>query len=250
MHGISPPGRTDSLHARIRADIESRIISGEWPPGYRIPPETALMQTWNCSRMTVNKAVAALAAEGLVERNRRAGTVVARPRMHAAILRIPDIRAELEQRGLRYEYSLLADERRPACCVHLGAEGHHLGPSRFVRCLHLADGRALVLEERHIFLDAVPEIEAADLLSEPPGTWLLGHVPWTEAEHRISAVTAEGLAAKELGLSSGVPCLYLERRTWRGAETVTIVKQTIRGDAFDLVARFDPAGRALVPGAG
>lgn len=248
MHGKAPSSRPDSLHARIRADIEAHILSGEWPPGHRIPPETALMQTWGCSRMTVNKAVAALAVEGLVARNRRAGTVVAQPRMHAAVLHIPDIRAEIEQRGLHYEYKLLSDERRSACCVHLGAEGHHLGSSRFVRCLHLADGRPLVLEERHIFLDAVPEIETADLASEPPRIWLLGHVPWTGAEHRISAVAAEGLAAKHLGLTSGAPCLYLERRTWRGTETVTIAKQTIRGDAFDLVARFDPSGRALIPG--
>lgn len=42
---------------------------------------------------------------------------------------------------------------------------------------------------------------------------------------------------------------FLERRTWRGTETITIAKQTIRGEAFDLVARCDPAGRALNSGA-
>ncbi len=240
MHGRAPAGRTDSLHARIRADIEARIRSGEWPPGFRIPTETALMEAWNCSRMTVNKVVAALAAEGFVQRNRRAGTVVTRPKMQAAVLRIPDIRAEIESRGLHYSYRLLEHELRPACCVHLGAEGHHLGPSRFIRCLHLADERPLVFEERHIFIDAVPEAEAADFASEAPGAWLLGHAPWTEAEHRISAVAADGLVARELGLTSGAPCLCIERRTWRGADTITIAKQTVHGDALDLVARFTP----------
>jgi GntR family histidine utilization transcriptional repressor len=43
-----------SLHARIRADIEERILSGEWSPGHRIPPEKDFMQRWDCSRMTVN----------------------------------------------------------------------------------------------------------------------------------------------------------------------------------------------------
>ena len=229
-----------SLHARIRSDIEGRIRSGEWMPGQRIPTEAELMLTWKCSRMTAHKAVAALAAEGFVERNRKAGTFVARPRMHAAMLGIPDIRAEVEARGLGYGYKLLFDERRPACCIYLGAEGHHLGPSRFVRSVHLGDDRALVVEERYIFLDAVPEAASADLATEPPGTWLLSHVPWTEAEHRISAIAAEGHTAKDLGVHSGVPCLYLERRTWRGTQTITIVRQTIRGDSFDFLARFTP----------
>ena len=54
LHG---PQRT--LHDRIRGDIEARILSGEWPPGFRIPPETELTAQYACSRMTVNKAVAA-----------------------------------------------------------------------------------------------------------------------------------------------------------------------------------------------
>lgn len=240
MHGHTPETAKQSLHARIRADIESRILSGEWPPGHRIPNESALMQTWGCSRMTVNKAVAALAAEGLVTRNKRAGTSVAKPRLHATILRIPDIRGEIESRGLKYGYLLLAQEMRPACCVHLGAEGHHLGPSRFLRSIHLADESALVIEERHIFLDEVPAAGSHDFTAEAPGTWLLTHVPWTEAEHRISAVDAEGKVAKELGVANGTPCLLLERRTWRGSATITIVRQTIRGDTFDLLARFTP----------
>jgi GntR family histidine utilization transcriptional repressor len=38
----------------------------------------------------------------------------------------------------------------------------------------------------------------------------------------------------------GTPCLLVELRTWRGAETLTIARQVFRGDAFDLTARFGP----------
>ncbi|WP_207543673.1 GntR family transcriptional regulator [Salipiger marinus] len=44
-----------SLHDRILSDLESRILSGAWPPGHRIPTEQELRQTYGCSRMTVNK---------------------------------------------------------------------------------------------------------------------------------------------------------------------------------------------------
>jgi GntR family transcriptional regulator, histidine utilization repressor len=191
--------------------------------------------------MTVNKAMASLAATGLISRNRRAGTVVARPRMHAAVLTIPDLRADIEARGARYGYRPILDELRPPCCVHLGAEGHHLGQSRFVRSVHLADDSPVLIEDRHIFLDPVPDAATADYSTEPPGPWLLGHVPWTEAEHRIAAIPADALSARWLEISVGVPCLLVERRTWRSDETLTIAKQVFRGDAFDLTARFGPS---------
>lgn len=241
MHDNAPDTRTSTLHARIRAEVEARILSGEWKPGDRLPTETELMARYGCSRMTVNKAMASLAATGLISRNRRAGTVVAHPRMHAAVLTIPDIRADIEARGARYGYRALLDELRPPCCLHLGAEGHHLGQTRFVRSVHLADDNPVLIEDRHIFLDAVPAAATADFRSEPPGPWLLGQVPWTEAEHRIAAIAADALTARALEISPGVPCLLVERRTWRGGETLTIAKQVFRGDAFDLTARFGPS---------
>lgn len=90
---------SSNLHARIRAEVEARILSGELKPGDRIPTETEMMARYGCSRMTVNKAMASLAATGLIVRNRRAGTSVARPKMHAGVLTIPDIRADIEARG-------------------------------------------------------------------------------------------------------------------------------------------------------
>ncbi|MGQ0563868.1 MAG: UTRA domain-containing protein [Gemmobacter sp.] len=240
MHDHAPDTRPQTLHARIRAEVEARILSGDWKPGDRLPTETELMARYGCSRMTVNKAMASLAASGLVLRNRRAGTTVARPRMHSAVLNIPDIRAEIEARGEAYGYRALMDEIRPPCCVHLGAEGHHLGQSRFIRSLHLASDTPVLFEDRHIFLEAVPDAETTDFTTRPPGPWLLGHVAWTEAEHRIAAIPADALTARALSVGLGAPCLLVERRTWRGDETVTIARQTFRGDAFDLTARFGP----------
>lgn len=240
MHDDTPDRRPHTLHARIRAAIEARILSGEWPPGTRIPTETELMVDFGCSRMTVNKAMASLATAGLIVRNRRAGTVVARPRMHSAVLHIPDIGAEVAARGGVYGYAALTDELRPPCCVHLGSEGFHLGQSRFVRSVHSSDGVAILVEDRHIFLDAVPAAAQADFATNPPGPWLLAHVPWTEAEHRISAIAADAAVARALAVATGAPCLLVERRTWRGQETLTIARQVFRGDAFDLTARFGP----------
>ena len=96
------------LHRRIYADLEGRILSGDLSPGERIPFEHELTARYACSRMTVSKAISELAGRGLVTRRRRAGTFVAQPKAHAAVLAIPDLRAEVLERGQSYGYVLLA----------------------------------------------------------------------------------------------------------------------------------------------
>ena len=87
----------------------------------------------------------------------------------------------------------------------------------------------------------MPAAETESFADEPPGTWLLHHVPWTEAETRISAVGADAATAHLLGVAIATPCLLIDRRTWRGTDRVTAVRQYFLGSAYDLVARFGPA---------
>jgi GntR family histidine utilization transcriptional repressor len=232
-----------TLHRRIRADIEGRIFSGQWPPGYRIPFEHELMETYSCSRMTVNKVLSGLAAEGLIERRRRAGSFVARPRAQSAVLHIPDIRAEIEGRGERYDFKLLARRKRMASAADRAQLGIET-PCEVLalRCLHSANGRPFAYEERLLNLDVVPQARNQDFTHTPPGTWLLAEVPWTEAEHRISACAANAEIAGLLAIAPGDACLVVERRTWRAAGTNTAVRVYYPGERFHLVARFTPQG--------
>ena len=232
------------LHERIRRDIERRVLAGQWPPGHRIPFEHVLMTTYGCSRMTVNKAIAALVQTGLIERRRRAGSFVARPPMHSAVLQIPDIQAVVEARGELYGYQLLSRRRRTARAT-VGNAVQLAGARSLLelRCRHLAGSRVFALEERLINLTSVPDALGADFARIPPGAWLLGHVAWTEAEHRVSAVNPERETARLLGVRTSTACLLLERRTWRGGDGITVVQQTFPGYLHDLVARFSPTGR-------
>src|ERR1700747_3593529 len=62
---------------QIRRALVGTILDGEWPPGTRIPGELALARRFHASRMTVYKAIQSLANDGLVQRRRKSGTVVA-----------------------------------------------------------------------------------------------------------------------------------------------------------------------------
>ncbi|WP_295198021.1 histidine utilization repressor [uncultured Brevundimonas sp.] len=229
-----------SLHRRIYADLEGLILSGELSPGDRIPFEHELTERYGCSRMTVSKAISELAGRGLVTRRRRAGTFVAQPKAHAAVLAIPDLRAEVIERGQAYGYVLLERiQREPD-----GEEEIELASGGLLldlTCLHSADGAPLALEHRLIALGAAPKAIDVDFHTVPPGSWLLDSAPWTEAENRISAIAADARAARLLELKPGAACLCVERRTWRDGQGVTRVWQTFPGDRYDLVARFSSA---------
>ena len=223
-----------TLDRRIRSEIEARIHSGEWRPGDRIPFEHELVATYGCSRATVSKALGALAKAGLIERRRKAGSFVAHPQVHSAVLDVPDLAQIIAARGEVYGWKRTL--RREATT----GDGDVPLPALWIEGVHLGGGEPFALEQRAIALAAVPDAADERFLDEAPGTWLLRHVPWTSARHRIRAVEASREEAGALGLRIRSACLELHRTTWRAGEMVTQVRQLFRGDRFDLVAEFMP----------
>lgn len=232
--------RPDSLYRRIIADIRGKIVSGEWAPGHRLPFEEELAAQYGCSRMTANKAMSDLARAGLIERRRRSGSFVRRPQSQAAILEIHDIRIEVEALGLLYRYELAAHRTRKAGAADTRTLGVARGtPLVELTCRHFAAGDVFCLEERIIDLSVVTEATAQDFSTVSPGPWLIARVPWSAAEHTISAEAA-GERAAALGVSKGTACLVVSRRTWSGERPVTHVRLTYPGASHSLVARFAP----------
>ena len=236
------PAPHASLHRRILADVEQRIVSGTWPPGHRIPSEHELTAAYGCSRMTVNKVLTQLARAGMIERRRKAGSFVARAPSRAALLEIQDIKTEVQGLGLAYRFEIRERHKRRS----LRAERELLdlaeaGPVLVLDCLHFAGPRPFCLEERIINLDAVPAAAAQRFDAIAPGPWLIDHVPWTSAEHRIRAEGAGAMAAAALKVSKGTPCLVIERRTWHSDQPVTHVRLTYPAEGHEIVARFSPS---------
>jgi len=229
--------KAETLNQRIRADLESRILSGEWAPGFRIPYEHELMEQYGCSRMTES---------GMIERRRRAGSFVARqpPHLEQVALEIPDIAMAVGARGHVYGYQLL-DRAYRAPNTQVDEEMALSAGEKLlaIRCLHRADGKPFALEHRLISPVGVPDVLDVDFNTTAPGSWLLQNVSWTRAQHRISAWGADAAAAALLEVPQGTACLVIDRLTWRGEQPITCVRQMFLGDAWDLVARFAPGAR-------
>ena len=229
------------LHEQIRRDLEGAILSGKLSAGSRLPTEQELMLRYGCARMTVSKALGVLVAAGLVDRRKRAGSFVARPKVHSMVLDIPDLEQEVRARGQSYRFELLHRAvlpPDPASAEELQLAGQ--GELLRIEGVHFADDEPLAHEARLVSLAAVPNMASDTAASRAPGAWLLRHVPWTEAETRIAAVGADRSVAQRLCLPIGAPCLFVERRTWRGSEGITLVRQHFNASQYDLVARFGP----------
>ena len=230
-----------SLHQKILGDLQGKILSGKLAPGARIATEHELAETYDCSRMTVSNVLAKLARAGLVERRRKAGTFVTRPQSQAAVLEIHDIKAEVMALGQPYRFELVSRAARRSTAADRESLDTK-SASRIVEVVvrHFAGPKVFCLEERLINVEAVPQAVDESFQDVSPGRWLLDSVPWTAAEHRISASNAARAVASSLSVPAGTACLIVERRTWRAALPVTHVRLTYPGDSHQLVARFTP----------
>lgn len=228
-----------SLHEQILETLRERIVNGQWPPGYRIPSEVELTETFRCSRMTVNKALTQLAQAGLIERRRKAGSFVARPRAQSAIMHIQSIPEEVQGLGLPYRFEISRKRVRsfkPDDAARLG-EWPNMRLLD-VTVVHFGGAAPFCLEERLINLAIAPAAEREAFAELPPGSWLIATTAWTDAEHRIRADAVDERRGGALGLPRGAPVLVIERRTWRADVPVTQVRLTYPGAVREVVARF------------
>ncbi len=233
------------IYEQIRRAIRDLVLAGAWPPGTAVPPEHALMERLGASRMTVHRALAQLARDGLIIRRRRSGTIVASPPASHAMFDILSIPDEVRQLGQEYAFEILSrHDGQPSARL---AERFGIGRTDAVVHLltrHFAGGRPHVLEERVIHLATVPAAAAERFATDPPGDWLLRNSLWSQAEHALSAVAASDREAELLSIRRGQPCLLVERRTWSQDSPVTAARLLYPGGRHRFVGRFGPYGLA------
>lgn len=220
---------TATTHHAIRERIRARIKAGEYPLGARIPGEAEFAEAFGCSRTTVNRALRALADEGIVERRRKGGTRVRPLPVPQAQLTIPLVREQVEATRRRYTHRLLArgidlaaGEARAR--MRLGATA----PLMHLETLHLADGRPFAFERRWVNLEAVPAFASADLSVFSANEWLVREVPFSNGEVSLSAASASERAAEALAVPTGTPLFTLDRTTWFDEAPITTMTLSYR----------------------
>lgn len=206
----------------IQAEVLRRIHARDWPPGHVIPGEVDLATEFGCARATVNRALRALADAGILERRRKAGTRVATYPVGRAVLDIPILRHDIEERGHAYGYRRL--ERAEVSPGPPISDVLQLtSPALHVRAVHFADDVPFVTENRWINLKSVPIAADQSFLDISANEWLLHTVPYTNIDVALSATTATSKEGRVLGVKPGAALFTVERTTWDHDDPVTYV---------------------------
>ncbi|MFC4273243.1 histidine utilization repressor [Sneathiella chungangensis] len=230
--------RSGPLYQQIKDLILRKIGSGEWRAGDRIPTEHALVAELKASRMTINRALRELTQEGILARRQGSGTFVAPSKLESGLLEIRNIAAQIAGRGGVHSAELLRLEEIavPTALKELMAgQG-----SRIFHCLmlHFENGVPVELEDRYVNPALVPGFIRQEFRAETPSGFLIRTMPYSHADHRISADIPTAEQKRLLRLKEGEPVLTLERHTWAGDEMITTVRLYHPGSRFAFGGAF------------
>jgi GntR family transcriptional regulator len=222
------------LHHALRAAIRDERLAG----ATALPPERDIASDLGISRITVRRALDALAEEGLVQRRQGAGTFVA-PRVEKSFSTLSSFSEDMGSRGrsvrsewLRRSAGTVAPEEALALAVPPGT-----AVLRFHR-IRYADEVAMAVEESTIAGHALASEQAV-------GSSLYAALEATgcrpvRALQRLRAVLSGKEEAARLGIAIGAPGLLIERRGFLAdGRAVEFTRSFYRGDSYDFVAELN-----------
>lgn len=236
---MSNDGAPAPLYQRVKQMIIQQIQNGTWPPHYRIPSESELVEQLGFSRMTINRALRELAVDGLLVRMQGVGTFVAEPKGHAALFEIRNIADEIAERGhkLRTQVVVLGEltaNHKQAVDLELTA-----GDTIFHSVLvHYEENIPVQIEERYISTQIAPDYLKQDFTQQTPNKYLNSIAPVTEGEHVVEAVLGSAEECDLLQINRKEPCLLIHRRTWSGLLVISSTRLLYPGSRYRLEGRF------------
>lgn len=99
------------LYHQLADIILSKIRSGRYPPGARIPSELKLAAAYQIGRPTVRQAIELLVRKRFLSRRRGSGTYVCEQRKEVALFSLEGTIASFHKEGLSVETVILEDLR-------------------------------------------------------------------------------------------------------------------------------------------
>lgn len=76
------------LYHQLMKIMQDKIVSKEWPPGYKLPTEVELEKLLDVSRITIKRAIMELVKAGLLYRQQGKGTFVSHEREERELFKI------------------------------------------------------------------------------------------------------------------------------------------------------------------
>ena len=229
------------LYRQVKEYIVGKINGGIMQPGMKIESEAELVASLNVSRMTVNRALRELAAEGKILRIQGKGTFVAEKKPQSALLEIKSIAREICERGGSYSCTvhLLQEEKaKPSIAAAMELEPYaEIFHSIIV---HKDNNVPIQLGCRYIHPKVAPKYLEQDFTQTTVSQYLLNLAQVTGAEHVIEALIPDSWIRDLLEINAAEPCLALYRKTWVDDKIVTYSTFYYPGSRYTLGGKFVP----------
>ena len=224
----------------IKDFISQAIKEKTYLPDEQIPTEFELAKQFNVSRMTANRAVKELVAEGMLVRHQGLGTFVTIAQAESPLLEIRNIADEIRGRNNVYSnerYRLKEIKATKDLADQLGiCTGDPVYHSLIV---HKENGQPLQFAERYVNAATVPDYIKQDFSITTPSQYLSELFPLSEIEHIVEAVLPTSLEQEALNISADTPCLLVKRRTWSGNNLISYARLVHPGNLYRLSSRSE-----------
>lgn len=236
------PASDRAAYRQIADRLRSAMLSGEMPPGARLPSERELIDRYKASRGTVRQAIALLRSEGRLDVQHGRGAFV---RERPPVRRLGQDRfAQRHRRAGRAAFLAEAAEVGRAASVEVLHIGSAPVPEEFAATLGLTPGAEALRRSRRYLLDEEPvelatswvplDISAGTLIEEadtgPGGIYArleeVGH-PLARFVEDVTARMPQPDEARALLLGPGIPVFRLVRSAHDGEGRVVEVCDTL-----------------------
>ncbi len=227
------------VYYQIAEFLRHQIQRGVFNPGDALPPEPELAARFGVSRMTVRRAIAELASQGLVYTQRGKGTFVARPRLDSVVFELDNFYEEMKQKKIPVSSKIL--EVR---IVRGGKEAEKLGiPSQtrclFLRVVVLAGEEPLVYERKHVVYTKKKPIVEAEIRDPSLTNLVATHTEKLPMRSKrvLQVSVANEEEADVLGVAPGTPVFLVEQVLYDAeGKPVGWGKSVYRGDRYKITS--------------
>jgi GntR family histidine utilization transcriptional repressor len=228
-------------YAQVKHYLKGRLAAGDWPPGVLMPSEAELVARFGVSRMTVNRALRELQAEGLIDRVQGVGTFAAQLHKVSSTLTLRDLHDEIAERGHRHDAMVIAQEQVRATAGLAGQLGLPNGAPVFhTLIVHLENGVPLQCEDRYVNPACAPDYLGQDFTQTTPTHYLFEATALWRAQYSIEAARPTAEEAELLGIAPTEPCLIVVRRTFTVDSAITLARLVHPGSRYGLEGQFTP----------
>jgi GntR family histidine utilization transcriptional repressor len=235
------------LYLKVKKYISDKIDTGEWQVHQQILTENELVTIFDTSRMTVNKALRELTAEGRLIRKQGTGTFVAPVKVQSALLEITSIASEIKNSGGKHscDIHLLCEEKAtPDIATQMKIKPYT--PLFHSVLIHKNDNLPIQLADRLINPAVAPHYLEQDFSKISAADYLLTVAPVSKIEHVVEALIPTAWIRQLLEISEAEPCLALYRTTWTNGVIATRSCFYYPGSRYSLGGQFAPSSAGTI----